>query len=197
MEQAPDQRTRVAIACQGGGSHTAFTAGVLKGLLGADALSRHQIVGLSGTSGGAVCALLAWYALLDDDPAAAGRLLDAFRADNPATTPTEQLVNAWLLWASRLEHARRGTARRARPLPQRHRPRDRADPVAVVACARYDVKAQPGSGLHRRARRPRPRPGRGVRGRARLRGRVAAARRRRRPRPPGRGRGAGGRRALR
>jgi hypothetical protein len=72
MEHAPDRRRRVAIACQGGGSHTAFTAGVLKGLLGGDALSSYEIVGLSGTSGGAVCALLAWYALLDDDPAAAG-----------------------------------------------------------------------------------------------------------------------------
>ncbi|HSJ45708.1 MAG TPA: hypothetical protein VK923_13595 [Euzebyales bacterium] len=50
--------------------------------------------GLSGTSGGAVCALLTWYALLDDDPAAAGRLLDAFWADNAATTPTDQLLNA-------------------------------------------------------------------------------------------------------
>jgi len=74
-----------------------------KGLLGADALSAYEIVGLSGTSGGAVCALLTWYALLDDDPAAAGRLLDAFWADNAATTPTDQLLNAWLLWASRLQ----------------------------------------------------------------------------------------------
>ena len=32
------QRRRVAIACQGGGSHTAFTAGVLKRLLGAEEL---------------------------------------------------------------------------------------------------------------------------------------------------------------
>jgi NTE family protein len=31
---------RVAIACQGGGSHTAFTAGVLDRLLGADELAR-------------------------------------------------------------------------------------------------------------------------------------------------------------
>ena len=30
---------RVVIACQGGGSHTAFTAGVLKRLLGADELA--------------------------------------------------------------------------------------------------------------------------------------------------------------
>src|SRR5829696_5517751 len=45
-------RTRVAIACQGGGSHTAFTAGVLKRLLGAEELAGYEVVGLSGTSGG-------------------------------------------------------------------------------------------------------------------------------------------------
>jgi predicted acylesterase/phospholipase RssA len=44
----------VAIACQGGGSHTAFTAGVLKRLLRERLLERYDIVGLSGTSGGAV-----------------------------------------------------------------------------------------------------------------------------------------------
>jgi len=55
---------RVVIACQGGGSHTAFTAGVLKRLLGARDLAGYQVSGLSGTSGGAVCALLAWYALM-------------------------------------------------------------------------------------------------------------------------------------
>ena len=51
---------RVAIACQGGGSHTAFTAGVLKRLFDSDDIARYDVVGLSGTSGGAVCALLAW-----------------------------------------------------------------------------------------------------------------------------------------
>ena len=97
-------RTRVAIACQGGGSHTAFTAGVLKRLLAAEELAGVEVVGLSGTSGGAICALLAWSALLDDDPAAAGRLLEAFWADNAATTPLERLVNAWVLWAASLEN---------------------------------------------------------------------------------------------
>src|SRR3712207_4223085 len=96
--------TRVAIGCQGGGSHTAFTAGVLKRLLGASELDGYEVVGLSGTSGGAVCALLAWSALLEDDPAAAGRLLEGFWADNSATTPLEQLVNAWVVWAARLEN---------------------------------------------------------------------------------------------
>jgi NTE family protein len=62
------------------------------------------VVGLSGTSGGAVCALLAWSALRDGDPAAAGTLLEDFWADNSATTPLEQLVNAWVLWAARLEN---------------------------------------------------------------------------------------------
>jgi NTE family protein len=96
--------TRVAIACQGGGSHTAFTAGVLKRLLGAEELAGVEVVGLSGTSGGAVCALLAWSSLLDGDPSAAGKLLEDFWADNSATTPLEQLVNAWVLWAARLEN---------------------------------------------------------------------------------------------
>ena len=96
-------RTRVAIACQGGGSPTAFTAGVLKRLLGAEELAGVEVVGISGTSGGAVCALLAWSALLEDDPAAAGPLLEAFWTDNSATTPLEQLVNAWVVWAARLE----------------------------------------------------------------------------------------------
>jgi NTE family protein len=97
-------RTRVAIACQGGGSHTAFTAGVLKRLVGAEELAAVEVVGLSGTSGGAVCALLAWSALLEGDPPAAGKLLEDFWADNSATTPLEQLVNAWVLWAARLEN---------------------------------------------------------------------------------------------
>jgi NTE family protein len=90
---------RVVIACQGGGSHTAFTAGALKRLLGAKELTGYQVAGLSGTSGGAVCALLAWYALLDDDPVGAGRLLDRFWADNSARGPVDMLVNTWVQWA--------------------------------------------------------------------------------------------------
>ncbi|MBV9197828.1 MAG: patatin-like phospholipase family protein [Solirubrobacterales bacterium] len=95
-------RTRVAIACQGGGSHTAFTAGVLGRLCGA-VLDTHEVVGLSGTSGGAVCALLAWYALRDGDPAAAGRLLGEFWADNSASSPWEQLANASMMLAGDMQ----------------------------------------------------------------------------------------------
>jgi NTE family protein len=95
---------RIAIACQGGGSHTAFTAGVLKRLFRSDELSNYQVVGLSGTSGGAVCALLTWSALCNQEPQHVGRLLDEFWADNSANTPLEQLVNSWVVWASALEH---------------------------------------------------------------------------------------------
>lgn len=57
--------TRVAIACQGGGAHTAFTAGALRALLARkeeleSSETPFEIVALSGTSGGAVCAALAW-----------------------------------------------------------------------------------------------------------------------------------------
>jgi NTE family protein len=51
----------IALACQGGGSHTAFTAGVLAELLAHD---DRDIRALSGTSGGAVCAFLAWSGLV-------------------------------------------------------------------------------------------------------------------------------------
>jgi NTE family protein len=40
-------KKRTAIACQGGGSHTAFTAGALKRLLRDD---RYEVVALSDTS---------------------------------------------------------------------------------------------------------------------------------------------------
>lgn len=95
---------RVAIACQGGGSHTAFTAGVLSRLLQPDVMAGHRFVGVSGTSGGAICALLAWSALIDDDPPRAADLLGKFWADNSASTPAEQMVNTWMLWAAQLSH---------------------------------------------------------------------------------------------
>ena len=103
MNETGDKK-RVAIACQGGGSHTAFTAGVLKGLLRSERLQDHEVVALSGTSGGAVCALLAWHNLLRGDAAGAVEDLDAFWRDNSATAPHEQVVNNWMLWASNLQN---------------------------------------------------------------------------------------------
>ena len=44
-QRPPGKRTRVAIACEGGGSHTLFTAGMLKRLLRERLLERHEIGG--------------------------------------------------------------------------------------------------------------------------------------------------------
>ncbi|MGY1624747.1 patatin-like phospholipase family protein [Geodermatophilus sp. SYSU D00965] len=101
MTGAPQRR--VAIACQGGGSHTAFTAGVLGRLLTADELDGYRVVGLSGTSGGAVCAVLAWSALVDGEPAAARSRLEGFWADNAAAGPVERAINGWMLWGTTLQ----------------------------------------------------------------------------------------------
>lgn len=96
--------TRVAIACQGGGSHTAFTAGVLKRLFGSEDLHRYEVVGLSGTSGGAVCAILAWSAIAEGEPDRVGPLLERFWEENSARRPGERLANYWLLGTSALQN---------------------------------------------------------------------------------------------
>jgi NTE family protein len=75
---------------------------VLSRLLEQDIMSRYRVVALSGTSGGAICALLAWSALLANDPQRAGRLLAQFWSANSASAPLDRLVNAWILWASQL-----------------------------------------------------------------------------------------------
>jgi NTE family protein len=59
------EKTKVAIACQGGGSHTAFTAGVLKSFCKNGVFEMYDVVSFSGTSGGAICAALAWYSLIE------------------------------------------------------------------------------------------------------------------------------------
>jgi NTE family protein len=77
MVERENGRCRVAVACEGGGSHTAFTAGVLDRLLRERSI---EIVALSGTSGGAVCATLAWRGLLEGSPDDARRRLAEFWA---------------------------------------------------------------------------------------------------------------------
>jgi NTE family protein len=99
---APPQR-RVAIACQGGGSHTAFTAGVLSRLFSAEQLARQPVVGLSGTSGGGICALLAWSALRSGDRGRAAALLSDFWEDNSARDPVSRLLNIGAVSAAVLQ----------------------------------------------------------------------------------------------
>src|SRR6478672_11041307 len=89
-------RSRVAIACQGGGSHTAFTAGVLEGLL-ARLPEEVEIVALSGTSGGALCASLAWDGLLRGDRGRSIQKLGAFWEAMGASSPVEQITNQMVM----------------------------------------------------------------------------------------------------
>lgn len=91
----------VAIACQGGGSHTAFTAGVLQALLRDIDVRKHRILGLSGTSGGALCAALAWTGLLEGDPARGAVLLETFWQKMSATQFPDFWSNQWLLLQQR------------------------------------------------------------------------------------------------
>ena len=93
---------KIAIACQGGGSHTAFTAGVLKRIL-KENKKKYEISALSGTSGGAICALLAWYGLLTGGNDKAIRLLDSFWKDISASTFGDILLNEWFVEASRIQ----------------------------------------------------------------------------------------------
>jgi predicted acylesterase/phospholipase RssA len=85
----------IAIACQGGGSHAAYSAGVLQQLLPMldDKTQELRLVGISGTSGGAICALLAWYGWLTEGSESASRKLDAFWQSNCALLPGEKLWN--------------------------------------------------------------------------------------------------------
>jgi NTE family protein len=98
-----ESETNVAIACQGGGSHTAFTAGVLRTLL-RETPSKYNIVGFSGTSGGAACATLAWYGSVhsEEDP---GELLTGFWEDLAASSPLNRIANNVIRWSIQLQRA--------------------------------------------------------------------------------------------
>ena len=90
------RKTKIAIACQGGGSQTAFTAGVLKGLFEEGVHEEFNIVSLSGTSGGSICAALAWYALEKKDREPWRRCMD-FWSDNTAQSFAELAFNNFLI----------------------------------------------------------------------------------------------------
>lgn len=93
----------IAIACQGGGSHAAFCAGALRTLLPKIEADGSTLVGISGTSGGAICALLAWYGWLKGGAAEAQRMLDAFWASNSTTNFAEAAWNdAAVAWSRAL-----------------------------------------------------------------------------------------------
>ncbi|WP_254536734.1 patatin-like phospholipase family protein [Halomarina litorea] len=98
--------TNVAIACQGGGSHTAFTAGALRRLLPALVESEeYDLVGLSGTSGGAFSAAAAWYGLLDGGSEAALRALRGVWMEMCAETVAEEALVNWTVALTRVANS--------------------------------------------------------------------------------------------
>ncbi|WP_254841350.1 patatin-like phospholipase family protein [Natronomonas marina] len=94
--------SRVAIACQGGGSHTAFTAGFLRHVF-ENWDDEDELVGLSGTSGGALNAVAAWYGLATEGRERAVELLDAVWEDVAADDPIDRVTNATAVWTRRVE----------------------------------------------------------------------------------------------
>src|SRR5690348_14190817 len=96
--------TKIAIAAQGGGSQTAFTAGAVKALIDykeSHAGESFDTVGISGTSGGAVCAALVWYAFMKQETPRWKRLID-FWQDNTAHGWAEETFNQFIIDAMRL-----------------------------------------------------------------------------------------------
>lgn len=90
------EKKKVAIACQGGGSQTAFTAGVLSALINQKAFDQYELVSISGTSGGAVCASLLWYSMLvaeAESRALSDERLLGFWRDNSTQTLLERNMN--------------------------------------------------------------------------------------------------------
>ena len=69
---------KVAIGCQGGGMHAAFGVGVLtEVLIDIRDKKRVELAGLSGTTAGALCALMAWYGLAPKKNGRPGSVDDA------------------------------------------------------------------------------------------------------------------------
>jgi NTE family protein len=95
-------RPKVAIACQGGGSHAAFAAGVLRKLLQPAARERFDLVALSGTSGGAMCAALAWAGLVGGSSDDAAERLAAFWHDLEVHDLFDAMANFWSVSLARL-----------------------------------------------------------------------------------------------
>lgn len=105
-EKAPGASTdvpRLAIACQGGGAHTAFTAGVLAYLFLSFEHFRtigeegrwFRLLGLSGTSGGAITAAMAWSEAPDDSWAEGARRVLRYWNRNKASFETRDKLPIW------------------------------------------------------------------------------------------------------
>jgi NTE family protein len=107
-----DNRNKVVVGCQGGGMHAAFEVGVLKAILEhirntpdqKKTEPEFELVGLSGTSAGALCALMVWYGL--ECLGAADKAicqLEDFWEDFVASTSASTLLNLLTYGAFRAE----------------------------------------------------------------------------------------------
>lgn len=98
-----EESNKVSIACQGGDSHTAFSAGFLQCLLKDWEENRHKLVGISGTSGGAFNALATWYGLVTQGPNLSVKLLEKIWNDLKATSFSDKILNDFVVNTSHIE----------------------------------------------------------------------------------------------
>lgn len=94
---------RIAVACQGGGSFNAFTAGALIALT-EKRPENVRYIGFSGTSGGGLCATLAWYAHIQEQPAVEIARLRTLWNENSATRKWDMLMNQSMVKAAKLSN---------------------------------------------------------------------------------------------
>jgi NTE family protein len=110
QKKTDNGRTKVAVACQGGGMHAAFSVGVLTEILKEVKNGKFELVGLSGTSAGALVALMVWYGLAPKNgdigsEVDASRLLNKFWKDFVANTPAEAVLNFFTYRTFKAEEA--------------------------------------------------------------------------------------------
>ena len=94
LEKKSNPKRRVAVGCQGGGAHAAFGVGVLAEILRAYEAERFDLVGLSGTSAGALCTFMTWYGLVPKKHGSRGsgqEAIDTLKAFGTISPPANQL----------------------------------------------------------------------------------------------------------
>jgi NTE family protein len=91
--------------------HAAFGVGVLSEILEASKKKKFELVGLSGTSAGALCSLMAWYGLAYKKDGSHGSAADAIEILNKtwdaftAGSPSENILNLLSFYSLRLQEA--------------------------------------------------------------------------------------------
>src|SRR4051794_40094470 len=104
-----EHRKKIAIGCQGGGMHAAFAVGVLTEVLkDLEQNNKFELIGLSGTSAGALCAVMTWYGLASNgkrtgSPHEAIHQLNTFWDEFVAKTGPEKLLNMFTFGLMRVE----------------------------------------------------------------------------------------------